>query len=92
MITATFYPTLASLAPGTAVDDPTVRAQVQPLTRPPADTEPALMDAARQASTDAFHLAMLVSAGLLLAGAVINAAGIRNPPRGVVEARSRATG
>lgn len=92
VITATFYPTLASLAPGTAVDDPTVRAQVQPLTRPPADTEPALMDAARQASTDAFHLAMLVSAGLLLAGAAINAAGIRNPPREVVEARSRATG
>ena len=90
VITATFYPTLASLAPGTAVDDPTVRARVQPLTRPPADTEPALMDAARQASTDAFHLAMLVSAGLLLAGAAINAAGIRNPPREVVEARAEA--
>lgn len=90
VITATFYPTLASLAPGTAVDDPTLRAQVQPLTRPPGDTEPALVDAARQASTDAFHLAMLVSAGLLLAGATINAVGIRNPPREVVEARAEA--
>ena len=35
--------------------------------------------AAREASTDAFRLAMMVSAGLLLAGAAINAAGIRNP-------------
>ena len=36
-----------------------------------------LSDAARQASTDAFHIAMLVSAGLLLAGAAVNLA-IRN--------------
>ena len=34
--------------------------------------------AATEASTDAIHLAMLVSAGLLLAGAAVNAVGIRN--------------
>jgi len=79
VITATFYPTLASLAPGVEVDDPDVRAQVQPLTRPPADTDPVLVDAAQEASTDAFHLAMLVSAGLLILGAGVNAIGIRNP-------------
>ena len=72
------------------MDDPAVRAQVQPLTRPPADTDPVLMEAARQASTDAFHLAMLVSAGLLLAGATINAVGIRNPPREVLEVQEAA--
>ena len=35
------------------------------------------MAAAHQASTDAFHLAMLVCAGLLLVGAAVNAIGIR---------------
>ena len=57
------------------------REQVQPLTSPPEGIDPAVADAARRASTDAFHLAMLVSAGLLVAGATINAVGIRNPPR-----------
>jgi hypothetical protein len=42
--------------------------------------------AAREASTDAFHLAMLVSAGLCLAGAGVNALGIRNPSKETVEA------
>ena len=78
-ITATFYPTLAGLAPDIDVNDPAVREQVQPLTSPPSDIDPALADAAREASTDAFHLAMIVSAALLLAGAAINAVGIRNP-------------
>lgn len=58
-----------------------MRRQVQPLTSTPPGTDPALADAARRASTDAFHLAMLVSAGLLVAGAATNAIGIRNPPR-----------
>jgi len=80
-ITATFYPTLAGLVPGLDVNDPEVRQQVQPLTSTPERIDPALADAARQASTDAFHLAMLVAAGLLLVGAAINGVGIRNPPR-----------
>ncbi|MCA1571813.1 MAG: MFS transporter [Chloroflexi bacterium] len=80
-ITAAFYPTLAGLVPGLDVNDPEVREQVQPLTSPPDGTDPALADAARQASTDAFHLAMLVAAGLLVAGAGMNAVGIRNPRR-----------
>ena len=80
-ITASFYPTLASLVPGLDVDDPQVRREIQPLTSPPAGTDPAMADAARQASTDAFHLAMLVSAGLMVVGAATNAIGIRNPRR-----------
>jgi EmrB/QacA subfamily drug resistance transporter len=79
VIMATFYPSLAANAPGVDVDDPVVRQQVQPLTSLPPGTDPVLAMAAREASTDAFRLAMLVSAGLLLAGAAINAAGIRNP-------------
>ena len=79
VITASFYPTLASLAPGVDVDDPAMREQIQPLTRPPEGADPVLTDAVRTASTDAFRLAMVVSAALLAAGAAINAAGIRNP-------------
>jgi EmrB/QacA subfamily drug resistance transporter len=78
-ITATFWPTLAGLAPGVDVDDPAVREQVQPLTTIPDEADPELADAARQASTDAFHLAMLVSAVLLATGAAMSAIGIRNP-------------
>ena len=89
-ITATFYPTLAGLVPGIDVNDPAVRERVQPLTSPPADTDPQLADAARQASTDAFHLAMIVSAALLLAGAAINAVGIRNPTPEEAERASEA--
>jgi hypothetical protein len=37
------------------------------------------MAAAREASTESFHLAMTIAAGFLMAGAVINAVGIRNP-------------
>ncbi len=82
VISASFYPTLARLVPGLDVDDPAVREQVQPLTRSPADTDPTLADAAREASTDAFRLAMLASAALLVGGAAINAAGIRNHAAG----------
>jgi hypothetical protein len=52
---------------------------VAPLNQPPADVSPEVGAAAKQASTEAFHLAMLVAAGLMLAGAAVNGFGIRNP-------------
>jgi EmrB/QacA subfamily drug resistance transporter len=82
VITATFYPTLAAKVPGLDVDPPEFRAAVQPLTRPKTTTDPSVARAAREASTDAFHLAMLVAALLCAAGAVVNGAGIRNPAPG----------
>jgi len=76
-ITASFFPLLAERVPGLDADE--ARAgPIQPLTGVPEGTDPELAGAARQASTDAFHLAMLVSAALLAAGAVINAVGISN--------------
>ena len=78
-ITASFYPSLAGLVPGADVDDPGFRQEIQPLTRPPDGTDPEIANAAREASTDSFHLAMLVSAGLLVVGAAMNGVGIRNP-------------
>ena len=88
-ITATFYPTLAGLVPGLDVNDPQVRREIQPLTGPPEGADAAMLDAVRQASTNAFHLAMLVSAGLLVAGAATNAIGIRNPSRDVPSGQQR---
>jgi hypothetical protein len=77
-ITATFYPTLARLVPGLDVGDPQLRDRIQPLASTPDGTDSELAAAAHQASTDAFHLAMLVSAALLVSGAALNLVGIRN--------------
>jgi hypothetical protein len=56
-----------------------VREQLAPL-NPPADGVPAdQVDAAREASTDAFRLAMLIAALLCAAGAAVNWFGIRDP-------------
>lgn len=75
-ITGSFYGTLAAAVPGLDPNDPKLR-QIQPLNPPPAGTDAALAAAARTASTDAFHLAIVVSAALLLLGALVNWYGIR---------------
>jgi len=75
-ITISFYNGLAMQRPGLDVTAPRFRQLVSPL-NPSGD--PALATIVRSASTDAFHLAMLVGAALLLAGAIVNAIGIRNP-------------
>jgi EmrB/QacA subfamily drug resistance transporter len=76
-ITVTFYATLGDRLPGS--DPATLREQVSPLNPVPADAPRAVAAAATDASTEAFHLAMLASALLCFAGAAINAWGIRNP-------------
>jgi EmrB/QacA subfamily drug resistance transporter len=83
-LTATFYAGLASRVPGLDPNSPDLRQQVSPL-NPPASTVPApVASAAHDASTDSYHLAMLLSAGLLFLGAAVNAVGIRNGvPAGV---------
>ena len=77
-ITSVFYAGLETRVPGLDASSAAVRQQVSPM-NPPRDADPALAAAAREASTDAFHLAMLVAAGLLVAGAAVNL-GIRNAP------------
>ena len=54
-----------------------MRRAVQPLNRPAPGTDPELTAAARVASTDAYRLAMLVGAALLVAGAATNYVGLR---------------
>jgi EmrB/QacA subfamily drug resistance transporter len=74
-LTANFYSVLASRLPGVDVTSSSFRASVSPLNRPP---DPALVVVVRDASTTSFHLAMVLGAGLLLLGALVNAIGIRN--------------
>jgi EmrB/QacA subfamily drug resistance transporter len=75
-ITTSFYNGMASRKPGLDVTSPDFRRLVSPLN---PSGQPALAGLVKLASTDAFHLAMLVGAALLLAGALVNAIGICNP-------------
>lgn len=80
-ITASFYVALQTRVPGIDVNDPDTRRTISPLNveRPSASPTPddlARIAAEREASTEAFHLAMLIAAALLAAGAVTNAVGI----------------
>jgi hypothetical protein len=75
-----FYSSLASRIPGTDPTSTALRAEVSPLNRP-AITAPAEVAAqARFASGDAFRTAMLIAAGLLVAGAAANAVGLERQP------------
>jgi hypothetical protein len=74
-ITATFVPALVVTLPGF---DPATAGSlgIVPLAPPPAGTPSQLAAAIRAASTDAFHLAMIVAAALLIAGAFVNLVGL----------------
>ena len=79
-VSGTFYATLAAAMPGTDPDAPLVR-QFDALNPPPGDAPPELKAAAKIASTDAYHVAVLVAAGLLISGAGVNAVGLRERRR-----------
>ncbi len=79
-ITATFLPSLESRIPGLDASSEAVR-RLAPLAPAPDGTPGVLVDAAQAASTDAFHLAMLVAASLLVIGAVVSLLGLERPGR-----------
>ena len=60
---------------GVDVSSESFRNRVSPLNTP---TDPNLVAAVRDASTSSFHLAMLIGAALLVAGAIVNWFGIQN--------------
>ena len=68
-----------------------MRATISPLNPAPAGSPPQLVEAVKSASTDAFRLAMLVAAGLLVVGAVVDALGLREPRGEGSPAGDRAT-
>jgi predicted MFS family arabinose efflux permease len=77
VVTGTFYASLAAQVPGLDASDPAIRELVQPLNEPKPGTPPEVAQAATVASTGAFRLAAIVCGLLLLAGAAVNALGLR---------------
>jgi EmrB/QacA subfamily drug resistance transporter len=75
LVSTTFYAGVSSLVP--EVPESRIRAEVTPMNSPETGDD-SLRDAALRSSTDALHLAMLVTALSCLAGAAVNAVGIRN--------------
>ena len=78
VVSGTFYVTLASLVPGLDPGSESLRTAVQPLNPPVPGTSSDIVAAARIASTDAYHLAAVVAAALLIAGAAVNWVGLRD--------------
>jgi EmrB/QacA subfamily drug resistance transporter len=79
-VASSFYTAISDRVPDVDTSAPSFRQEVSPL-NVPEDADPEVVQAARVASTDAFHLSALVGAGLLWVGAAVNAIGIRNPKR-----------
>jgi EmrB/QacA subfamily drug resistance transporter len=88
-VTASFYGSLGARVPGLQTESPAVRDRF-PALNPPTQATPMEVQAAREASTDAFHLAMLIAAALCGAGAVVNGVGIQNPSTRAAAEASRA--
>lgn len=80
-ITSTFYGGLSDRLPGVDVSSDRLREQVTPLNAPDPDVPPDVTAAAGDASTEAFHTAMLAAALMCAAGAAVNAVGIKDRPR-----------
>lgn len=78
-VSASFYGGLADRVPGLDTTSDAVRAELPPLNEPDPARPAAQRSAALEASTDAFHLAMLIAALLCFTGAAVNAVGIKDP-------------
>ena len=76
IVTASFYATLGAHFPYLDVNDPYVRSHIQPMAAPGPLINLDRWSDVQIASTDAFHLAMLTAAVLLVAGALVNFLGI----------------
>lgn len=76
-ISASYYSALGSLAPDLDTSAESVRKAFQPLNIPPSAATPQQMAAATQASMDAFHLAVIVAAALLVVGGLVSWFGLR---------------
>jgi len=89
VISATFYQSVGAEAPGLDTSSASGRQQVQPLNPPPGSATQQQAAIVNSASTDAFHLAMLVSALLLVGGAAVNRFGLRSGVAGEAQPESR---
>ncbi len=87
-ISGTFYTALEGNVPGVNAADPALRATVQPLNPPAPGAPDAVARAAKDASVDAFRLAVVVCGALLALGGVANGVGLRSK---AAEPAARAT-
>jgi EmrB/QacA subfamily drug resistance transporter len=76
LVTAAFYAAAAPALPSLDVNDPQVRRLIPPLAFPEAQLTADQMAGVRAASTEAFRLAMLGAAALVMTGGLINLLGI----------------
>lgn len=76
-VTAAFYAGVAERVPDVDTGSAEVRTALAPLNAPSPDVPQEVAVAAREASAEAFSVAMWIAAALLAAGAVINGVGIR---------------
>jgi predicted MFS family arabinose efflux permease len=81
-VASSFYGAIAERVPDADVDAASFRREVAPLNEPGEGVSSEIREASGEASTDAFHLAVIVSSSLLFLGAAINAIGIRDPKHG----------
>ncbi len=77
VVSASFYAALGSRLPGVDTADPALRSQIAPLNPPRPGVAADRVAASKAASVDAFHVAAVISSGLLGAGAVVNFVGLR---------------
>jgi EmrB/QacA subfamily drug resistance transporter len=87
-VVSSFYGAIQDRVPTVDTDAPSFRLTVAPLNPPERGVSDAVTAAAREASTESFHLAMLVAVGLMLIGAAVNGFGIQNRPTVPVEERT----
>jgi EmrB/QacA subfamily drug resistance transporter len=80
-VSATFYGALTSRVPDIDTSNQVVRAQFPPLNPPNGDVPPESAEAAKAASVDAFRVAAIMAAVLLVSGSAANMVGLRGAPR-----------
>lgn len=78
-VASSFYAAIAHHVAGADTGSVAFRREVAPLNQPTGNVSPEVRRVVKDASTEAFHLAILVAAGLMAAGAGVNGFGIRNP-------------
>ena len=79
-VSASFYAALHTRVPSLDTSSVAVRAAIPPLNPPDPGLPAEQVAAAREASADAYRLAMLIAAVLCAAGAITNGLGIRDQP------------
>jgi hypothetical protein len=88
VVSATFYSALSTRVPDLDTSNPVVRAHYPPLNPPTGDVPPQAAEAAKEASVDAFRVATILAAVLLVSGSAANIVGLRGAPAGPDRARS----